>query len=168
MVDPLSTAASVAGLLALGGSIVNLSRMLYIVAKDMKHAKKDVLKFAEDIGLFGDVIALAYYFLEEYCAVLTKSSLLLYIKEHNLLPRLMSRTRKIFRRIDELYPQISNFYFDQNMGLISRFIWARRKVDIQAIRPDMEATRTSFNLILLMVRLEQLYTKKVPANSKEL
>jgi hypothetical protein len=164
--DPVSLAASIAGLIALGGSIITLSRKLYVQAKHLRSAKREISKFARDIELFGDIISLACCFLQEYSPKVSDSPVLQYLASRKVLQRLIKRTKDMYRDIKEISPHI--LLLKPSMGIITRWRWVRRKLEIKAMWPKMEGIKTNFTLVLLMVRLEPLYGQDTERSRQEM
>jgi len=164
--DPLSIAASIAGLLAIGGSMVSLGRTLHTTAKRLRSAKREIFKFARDVGLFGDLISLVFRFLSDYYSKNSQSPLLQYIRVKRILHRLKRQCRELNESIKVVAPELANL--DSNIPLKARWNWVRKKSTIKAFGPEMEGVKNSFNMILLMARLESLYKQDLPEDAEEM
>jgi hypothetical protein len=163
--DPISFVASIAGLLALGGSMVTLSRKLYHTAKRLKSAQKEVFKFSRDVELFADLISLAYSFLKQYLSKFKNTPLLQYMKKRRVVYNLCAQTQDIYESIAAISPDIKGL--ESRMGLIARLKWVRSRKIIRAFSPEMEAIKTNFNMLLLVVRLEPLFRQHSTDSDRE-
>src|SRR5438105_1133491 len=121
MAEALALAGSIIAIVQIAGAATKLSRSLYATARKAGSAKEDIQKFAMDINAFASIIRVAHDSIRGHCQKESNSSVLRYIREHDILGQVVEQATRIRKQIEAIRPQIQDLR--GRVTVVNRLRW---------------------------------------------
>jgi len=152
MGDPISFTASLLAIASAAGVALGVSVSLYDFARAVQAASDDIEDFALDIRAFGSIIQLGHDSLKRYCSRGIASPVLKYLDELELVEQLAAQSKRTKKHINRTWNKTKSI--ESDFDVITRMKWYFRRADVLALRPEMEALKTSLILITNYIAIE--------------
>ena len=166
MAEALALAGTIFAILQIPGAATKLSQSLYATARKVGSAKEDIQKFAMDINAFASIIRVAHDSIRGHCRRESNSSVLRYIREHDILGQLVEQGIRIRKHIEAVRPQIQDLR--GKLTVVNHFRWILfTKPDVKALYPDMECVKTNLFVVMHIMALELAQQRQQQHQSDE-
>jgi hypothetical protein len=154
MAEILGIAESIAAICGAGDSAFKMARSMKRLSRDLGAARKDIRNFSRDIDAFSSIIGAARYTLETHSKPESRSKVLVFIHERQILDQLVDQSDRVIDHIRELRPSIKSL--KSSISWVTRVKWISRRTDVKALGPKMESVKTSLNLLITMFSYEAI------------
>lgn len=159
--DPLSFAASVAGLLATAGAAVKITNSIYQLARDIAGAQDEIEDFGHEVNSFAGIMQIAYSTLNKYKNdPQPHSQALRDMQKHGIFNDLVNDCKRVMKHIKEIKKIFHSM--DSPIELWTKFMWVLRKRDVKALSPKIQSVKSSISIVMQILTLENAMNSKTP------
>jgi len=159
MAEIVGLTASVVAITAAASTALKLSKRMYGIARQLDVAADEIELFGHDMRLFNTAVELGLQSLKRMCKKLKPSGEMYhYLVRKKVLRQLADTSKSTERRLCSVWDTAESL--QHRRRLLTHLKWVFKKADILALRPEMEALKSSLQLIVISISvylgLEQL------------
>jgi len=151
--DPLSLTASLIAVGQAAATALQIAQTLCELVRAIKSAPEKIESLTLDLRMFGCLVEMGQGCLERHCKKAPQSPVLRYIESRKILDQLSAQSERTTSRLSRLREKTGDIH-ESSSQFLTRLKWLLKKGDIKAMKPDMESSKLSLQLVMAAIQLE--------------